>query len=429
MVVIKQEPKGQEQKEQERKPLEGVRVVDFGWRAVAPLAARMLGWGGAEVIRVESATRHDGARQTPPIVPGAAKDSFNASAWWNVQNSNKLSISLNLKHPEGRELALRLVSVSDIVVENFAAGVMDRLGLGYETLRQYKPDIIMASHSITGLTGSWNYVKGHGPMAAAMAGMNYLSGYEDTPPIPPGAAYTDYVVVPHHSAYALLTALHYRRRTGKGQYIDLAQYETIAHTTGPWVLEYIVNGRVVPRTGNRDPWTVPQGCYPCLPITHNDEEYDHWCVISVATDEEWRSLCKVMGRPELADDPRYASFAARKEREDEIDQFISAWTTDKDAHDVMRCLQAAGVAAGVVQNPKDLLEADPHLKGRGFYHKVHHAEAGNSHYSGPPFTMSEHRLDVRPAPLLGEHNDYVFREILRLSDEEIREAYAKGYVA
>ena len=418
-----------------RLPLAGIRVADFGWRAVAPISARMLAWGGAEVIRVESTTRHDGARLTPPLTPGV-EGSYNVSAWFNNYNSNKLSISLNLRHPAGCDLALKLVALSDIVVENFAGGVMDRLGLGYQDLCKVKPDIIMASHSLTGLTGPWKHVRGHGPMAAAMAGMHFLSGYPDRDPIATGQAYTDYVVNPHHSAYALLAALHYRRRTGTGQYIDLSQYESIAQTTGTAVLEYTTLGRVRQRMANRSPYTAPQGVYPCQPDGEagqgNDgapHSLERWCAVSVATDEEWRSLCRVMGRPELGGDPRYATFAARKEHEDELDEVIAAWTSGQRAEDVMRCLQEAGVAAGVVQNARDLLTADPQMAARGHYRRLVHAEAGETSYDGPPFTLSECPIELRPAPLLGEHNDYVFKEILGLTDAEISAGYTDGVIA
>lgn len=411
-----------------RLPLQGIRVADFGWRAVAPISARMLAWGGAEVIRIESTTRHDGARTTPPLTPGV-QGSYNVSGWFNNYNSNKLSISLNLRHPKARDLALKLVSISDIVVENFSGGVMERLGLGYEELRKVKPDIIMASHSLTGLTGPWQHVRGHGPMAAAMAGMHYISGYPDRDPIAPGQAYTDYIVNPHHSAYVLLAALHYRQRTGRGQYIDLSQYESIIHTTGTMVLEYTTLGRVRQRTGNRSPYAAPQNVYPCQPVGHNGTSDDRWCAISIATDEEWRSLCREMGRPELADDPRFATFAGRKENEEAIDEIIAAWTAGQQAEDVMRQLQAVGVAAGVVQNAKNLLVDDPQMKARGHYRKVVHAEAGETTYDGPPFKLSASPIELTPAPLLGEHNDYVLKDLLGLTDDEISEGYAEGYIA
>ena len=408
-------------------PLEGVRVADFGWRVVAPVSARMLAWGGAEVIRVESSTRHDGARLSPPLTPGV-EGSFNVSHYFNNYNSNKLSVYLNLRNPMGKALALKLASLSDVVVENFAGGVMDRLGLGYEDLRKVRPDIIMISHSLPGLTGPWKHLKGHGPMIAAMAGMNALSGYPDAAPIAPGQAYTDYVVNPHHSAFVLMAALRYRRRTGKGQYIDLAQYESLIHTTGTAVLEYTALGQVRSRMGNRSPYASPQGIYPCRAEVWQDQLLERWCVISVAGDDEWRALCDVLEHPGLAEDPRFATEGARREHEAEVDGLIGAWTQELAPEDVMLRLQNAGVAAGVVQNGRDMFE-DPQLAARGHYRKLVHPEAGPARYDGPPFTLSDTPLDVRPAPMLGEHNEYVFRDLLGLSEDEISEGYAEGFIA
>lgn len=408
-------------------PLEGVRVADFGWRMVAPKAVQMLAWGGAEVIRVESAIRHDGMRQSPPLLPGH-ESSLNVSAGWNNFNTNKLSVSIYLRNPKGKELALRLVSISDIVVENFSAGTMDKMGLGYEELRKVKPNIIMASHWLTGTDGPWKNVKGHGPMAAAMAGMHYLSGYANRDPISPGGAFTDTLVNPYHSAYALLAALHYRRRTGKGQYIDLAQYESIINSTGTAVLEYTALGRVRERMGNRSPNFAPQGVYPCQPIQVDNQAEERWCVISVTTDEEWRGLCEATGRPGLAGDPRFATFAARKQHEDEIDTLVSAWTRDRKAEDVMIQLQKAGVPAGVVQNARDLVDLDPQIKARDQYRTVVYPEAGVRRNDAPPFILSDSPLEVRPAPMLGEHNDYVFKELLSMTEEEINQGYAEGYI-
>lgn len=418
----------------DRLPLQGVRVADFGWRAVAPIAARMLAWGGAEVIRIESTTRHDGARLTPPLSPHV-EGSYNVSAWFNNYNSNKLSIPLNLRDPRGRELALRLVAVSDIVVENFAGGVMERLGLGYNALRAVRPDVIMASHSLTGLDGPWKHVRGHGPMAAALAGMHFLSGYPDRDPIAPGQAYTDYVVNPHHSAYALLAALHYRRRTGKGQYIDLSQYESIVNTTGTAVLEASALGQVQQRNGNRSRYAAPQGVYPCLDETMPNgtavapATITRWSAVSVENDDEWRALCRVIDRPELAADPRFATVDGRREQEDALDEIIAGWTRTRRAEEVMQRLQAAGVAAGVVQNAKDMLTADPQMRERGHYRRVVHAEAGKTTYDGPPFKLSGAAIEVRPAPLLGEHNDQVFKDLLGLTDAGLIEGYTEGYIA
>ena len=411
-------------------PLEGIRVLDFGWRAVAPISARMLSWGGAEVIRIESATRHDGARQMLPMTPGI-EGSFNVSAWFNNYNTNKLSdLPQPTFTPKGREMALRLVPLSDIVVENFSAGTIDKMGLGYEALKRLKPDIIMASHSLGGLSGPWKHVKGHGPMAAAMGGMHYLSGYADADPISPGQAFTDFAVNPPSLGICApgrpaLPPPHRQRPV----YIDLSQYESIVHTSGTAFLEYTALGKVRERTGNRSPHAAPQGVYPCLSIQIDGRPEDRWCAISVSTDEEWHSLCRVIGQSELADDSRFSTFEARKRHEDEIDTIISTWTSSQSAEDVMQRLQDAGVASGVVQNAKDLLTSDPQMAARGHYRQVVHAEAGRTTYDGPPFTLSESTLELRPAPLLGEHNDYVFKELLSLTDDEITQGYVEGFIA
>ena len=374
-------------------PLDGIRVADFGWRAVAPISARMLGWGGAEVIRVESATRHDGARLTPPLTPNV-EGSFNVSHFFNNKNTNKLSVSLNLRDPRGRDLALKLASKCDIVVENFAGGVMERLGLGYDDLRKLRPDIIMISHSFTGIERP---LEAHQRPWADGRG----DGRDERPlrlpgraPIAPGQAYTDYIVNPHHSVFALLAALHYRRRTGKGQYIDLAQYESIIHTTGTSILEYTALGQIRNRMGNRSTYAAPQGIYACRPESVGGQSLERWCVISIGNDDEWAKLRCAIGRPDLVDNPCYATFEQRKQHEDEIDGILSVWTGDQRAEDVMQRLQSAGVPAGVVQNGRDLFE-DPQMQARNHYRKLDHPEAGPTRYDGPPFTMSGFPLEVR----------------------------------
>jgi benzylsuccinate CoA-transferase BbsF subunit len=286
----------------------------------------------------------------------------------------------------------------------------------------------MISHSLPGLSGPWKHLKGHGPMIAAMAGMNALSGYPDAAPIAPGQAYTDYVVNPHHSSFVLMAALRYRRRTGKGQYIDLAQYESIIHTTGTAVLEYTALGKVRTRMGNRSPYASPQGIYACRAEVWNEQVLERWCVISVASDEEWRSLCGVLERPDLGHDPRFATADARRKHEAEVDALIGAWTLELAAEEVMTRLQNAGVAAGVVQNGRDMF-ADPQMQARGHYRSLVHAEAGPARYDSPPFILSDTPLEVRPAPMLGEHNEYVFRELLGLTEDEISEGYAEGFIA
>jgi benzylsuccinate CoA-transferase BbsF subunit len=410
-----------------KSPLEGIRVLDFGWQAAAPIAGRMLAWGGAEVIRIESMVHHDNFRLAAPQVPGH-QGSVNVSGSSNNYHTNKLSASINIQHPKGKEMVLRLVKMSDVVLENYSTGVMDRLGFGYAVLKQHNPSIILVSHSLTGQDGPWKRVAGHGPMAAGPAGWIGLSGYPDRDPIQPGQAFMDFNINPHHSSLAVLAALYHRRQTGEGQHIDLSQYESIIGATGTNVLEYTALGHVRERIGVRSPYAAPQGVYACAPIPHDGWTEDRWIAISVATDAEWRSLCQAIAKPGLADDPRFATFEDRKRNEEEIDKLISAWTADKPAEAVMLRLQQAGVGAGVVQNARDLVATDPQMSARGHYRKTVHAEAGERVNDGPPFILSESPIELRAAPILGEHNEYVFKGLLKMTDAEVDQGYADGSI-
>jgi crotonobetainyl-CoA:carnitine CoA-transferase CaiB-like acyl-CoA transferase len=408
-------------------PLGGIRVLDFGWQAAGPLCARMLAWGGAEVIRIESMVHHDRFRMSPPTVPGH-EGSVNVSGPSNNLATNKLSVSINIQHPKGKEMVLRLAEKSDVVVENYSTGVMDRLGLGYEVLKQRNPSIIMVSHTLMGQNGPWERVAGHGPSVAGPAGWTGLSGYPDRDPIAPTGAFMDFNINPHHSSYAVLAALYHRRKTGEGQHIDLSQYESIIGATGTAVLEYTALGHVRQRDGYRSPYAAPQGVYPCAPLVVGNRSDERWVAISVATDAEWRTLCQIMDQPSLANDPRFATFDARKQHEDAIDPIIAAWTVDKVAEAVEVRLQSSGVAAGVVETAKDLLTVDPQLAHRGHYRKTTHAEAGERINDGPPFIMSATPIAIRAAPMLGQHNDYVFKQLLGMSEDEINEGYADGSI-
>ncbi len=398
-------------------PLQGIRVVDFSWRATGPIAARMLAWHGAEVIRIESATRLCGMRQTPPFTPGVG--GLNVGAWFNNYNASKLAIALNLSRPKGIDIAKRLIAVSDVVMENFSGGAMEKMGLGYDELVKVKTDIIMVSHSIMGLSGPWKQVSGHGPNIQAMSGLDHIMGYPDRPPIGSNVAITDYIVNPYHSSFAVLAALHYRHLTGRGQYIDLAQYESVINATGTAILEYTTNKRVQAGMANRVSYAAPHGVYRCL-------GEDRWCVISVFQDTEWEALCRVMGQPELASGIRFATLLARKENEDELDQVVEQWTAGLTAEEVMVSLQREGVAAGIVENIEDLVMRDSQMKARGHYRTTQHVEAGERLYDGPPFKLSANPIEVKPAPLLGEHNDYVYGELLGMTEDEINQCYVEG---
>ena len=402
-----------------KKLLEGIKVVDFTWNIVGPLTTKTLADYGAEVIRIEHESRPDPARElaTPfkDNVPG-----LNRSHVFNKWNTSKLSVALNLTHPRGVEIAKRFVTRADIVIETFAGGVLARLGLGYEELRKVKPDIIMLSSCMMGQTGPHATHPGYGWNLGALSGYFHITGWPDREPVAPDGPYTDFIA-PRFSISTVMAALDYRRRTGKGQYIDLSQYETGIHFLGPLILDYTVNQRVANRMGNRCADAAPHGAYRC-------RGEDRWCAIAVFTDEEWQSFVRVIGNTAWTGNPTFASLRARKENEDELDRLVEEWTIKQSAEEVMTMMQAAGVAAGVLQTGEDLLEHDPQLKHRNSFWELDHPEIGKYRPPRPSFVLSKSSCELRRAPLLGEHNEYALKEFLGMSEEEIAELVIDGVI-
>ena len=401
----------------EKKSLEGIRVLDFGTQIVGPETCRILADYDAEVIKIEGKTRFDAWRMLPPFkddLPG-----LNRSGNFNQNNTGKLSVALNLAHPKGVELAKKLVSRADVVVENFAGGVMERMGLGYKELKKVKPDIIMLSACMQGQTGPHAKHLGLGFHMTALAGLSYVAGWPDREPLEFGP-YTDYLI-PYFNALAVLAALDYRRRTGQGQYIDVSQYEASLHLIAPLILDYVVNQRVATRMGNRSAYATPHGAYRC-------RGKDRWCVIAVFTDEEWRSFSRILDNPAWSQEARFSTFPGRKANEDELDRLIEEWTIIRSPEEIMTMMQTAGVAAGVVQTGEDLLEHDPQLKYRHFFWELDHPEAGKHRVSRQAFVLSKCPYQVRRAPLLGEHNEPVLKKLLAMSDAEFTELMVEGVV-
>jgi len=394
----------------ERKALEGIKVVDFTWAIAGPLATKTLADYGAEVIKIESVSRPDPHRTAAHYKDGIP--GVNRRGQFNQDGTGKLSVALNLAHPKGVEIAKRFIARADIVVENFAGGVMKRMGLGYEELKKVKPDIIMLSSCMQGQTGPFATHPGFGFHLAALSGFYHITGWPDREP-PYLGPYTDFIN-PHFNVLVILAALDYRRRTGKGQYIDMSQYENGAHFLAPLILDYVVNQRVANRVGNRCPYAVPHNAYRC----RGD---DRWCAIAVFTDEEWESFSKVIGNPAWTSEPKFSTLLARKENEEELDKLVEEWTINYSAEEVMHMMQVAGVAAGVLETGKDLLEHDPQLAHRHFFWELDHPEIGKHYAPGPSFVLSKAPYELQRAPLLSEHNEYALKEILGMSDEEIAE--------
>ncbi len=397
-------------------PLAGVRVVDFSWVWAGPFCAMQLAHLGAEVIRFESQARSDAARRLP-ITPVGIEPGLNRSGYFNQWNQGKLSVLLNLAAPGAIEIARRLIAKSDVVVENFATGVMDRLGLGYEALRQVKPDIIMASISGYGHTGPQCGYMGYGPAIVPLSGLASLTGYSGGRPEEVGISYGD-PTGGITAAAGVLAALVARRRTGKGQHIDVALWEATSALVAEGWVDFLVSGRLPERIGNRDPLWAPHNCFRAA-------GEDRWVTIACATDREWQALCAVIGRAELASDLRFATAKDRKANEDALEAEITAWTRIRDRWEITRALQAAGVAAFPSMSSRDLVE-DPHLNERGFFTRLEHAEVGRRTHAGIPWLFAETTNGVRsPAPRIGEHTDRVMRELLGMSAEEIERLRAE----
>lgn len=398
-------------------PLAGVRILDFTWVGAGPLCTKMLADHGAEVIRVESTVRPDQVRSSQPFVEGGS--GLNVSGFFADFNSSKLGITLNLKTPAGLTLARRLALVSDVVIDNYTAGTMERLGLGDAGLRALKPGLIVVSMSVMGQHGPKRDYGGWGQQIQCMAGINSITGFPGRTPTGPGGPYPDFSANPYHAVVAILSALRHRDRTGLGTFVDLAQYESTLSFATTLVMEYVANGTIAPPQGNRVPWAAPHGVYPCA----GD---DRWVAIAVENDAQWDGLCRAVDGVAWARDARFATLLGRLEHQDGLDALLSAWTQSRQAEDVMARLQDEGVPAGVCQTIADLLD-DPQLAARHHFWEVEHPEMGHVRMTGQAVQLQRTPYRVhRPAPLLGEHTEVVCRTLLGLNDDEITQAALAG---
>jgi crotonobetainyl-CoA:carnitine CoA-transferase CaiB-like acyl-CoA transferase len=407
-------------------PLAGVRVLDFGWMMAGPQATAILAAYGAEVIKVESRARPDHGRTLfGPIV---GEDPYNSSGYFHNFNRNKRSITLNMATERGRDLFVRLLAVSDGVLENFSAGVLARWGFPYERMREIRPDIVYVSMAGFGHSGPYRDYQTYGPAVQAISGLTFQSGFPDREPAGWGYSYMDHTGG-YYGAIAMLQALLRRRRTGQGQHVDLAQVETAITLTGPAILDHAVNGRRSTRLGNAsgEPAMAPHGIYRSAPDPDPQVGDDAWVAIAARTDAQWRALCDVIGRPELAADRRMDTVHGRQAHAAEIDAAIEAWTRQRDPWQAMEALQAAGVPAGTVQRSRDLAGRDPQIRHRGMRPAVSHPIVGpDAMVDGNPVQFSRTPAAIRrPGPLLGEANEPVYQELLGLCADEIEELTAE----
>lgn len=397
-------------------PLEGVKVADFSWVGVGPISAKSLADHGATVVRIESIERLDPLRANPPF-----KDNVNdpnMSHFYATFNTSKLSIDIDLKKPEGLDIARRMIEWADLIIESWTPGAFGRLGFDDDTIRELNPGAIVVHTSLLASGGPLSQVAGYGYHAGAMAGFYEVVGWEDMPPDGPYLAYTD-TISPRFIAPTMLAALARREQTGEGTVIEVAQLECGLQLLAPEFLDLQLNGNVAGRRGNRDLAFAPQGMYPCV----GD---DRWCAVSVPDDAAWGRVVAEMGSPDWAADPALATLVGRQAAHDEIDRHLGGWTAGQDADDLAARLNAIGVPAGKVQRSSDLLR-DPQYAHREFYTWHEHPEMGRVPYAGHQYSVDGYDHGPRhAAPLLGQHTFDVLSDFLGMDPDEIAEAAIAG---
>lgn len=397
-------------------PLADVKILDLMWVIAGPGSTRLLADYGATVVRVETSTRPDACRTLRPSLEG--RPGAERSALFHTTNAGKRMLALDLSKEAGRAVLLDLVRWADVVAESFSPKAMRAWGLDYTALRRIKPDVILLSSCLMGQTGPHAGFAGFGNLAAAVTGFYELTGWPDRPPAGPWGAYTDYIA-PRYGAIAILAALEHRRRTGEGQHVDLSQAEAALHFLTPAILDFTVNGRVPTRVGNRDPHMAPHGVYPAA-------GEDRWLALAIPDERSWQALCRVTGRKDLGEDPRFATLEGRLAHQDDLDAAIARWTRGQDMLAAEEQLQAHGVAAGAVQNAAELA-VDPQLVHRGHYRALPHPECEHTVIESSRFHLSRAPARVIDAPpVAGGDNQHVLQEILGYDDERVTELILSG---
>jgi crotonobetainyl-CoA:carnitine CoA-transferase CaiB-like acyl-CoA transferase len=388
--------------------LAGIRVLDFTRVLAGPFATRILADFGAEVIKIQSAKVAVGTEA-------------NGSGYFQTWNRNKKSITLDLEKPAARILALKLVKVSDLVIENFSSRVMDNWGLGYSELKKVNRGLIMLSMSAAGHTGPGRDWVAFAPTLHALSGFTYLSSFSEEAPLGAGFPYGD-IVASLFGVVATLGALEYRKRTGKGQWLDLSEYEALSVLLFPLGMESPLSG--ITPLGNQDAsqMTVPHGCYQCRGV-------ERWCVIAVHREREWEALCQAMDHPEWLEQEEFSTLSRRTENRARLDGLIEEWTRQRSPEEVVDLLQEAGIPAGIVQNAQDL-DADPHLRSRQFFQPLFHPQFGEIIADHSPMRFEKDwGTQWSPAPSLGEHNSQIFMELLGLTEAELLSYIRQGVIA
>lgn len=394
-------------------PLMGIRVANFGWGWVGPVAGQTLARLGAEVYKIESQTRVDINRTIPPFGPGYEGDP-NCSLQNHACCAGNGSITLDLKNPEGQELAKKFVKYCDVVLENFSPGVMGKLGLGYNCLIEHRPDLIMISMPAAGRTGPLSHVRTYGMSLSSITGLDSITGYLGGPPVPMENAFADPLggII---GAYAALLALNWRKRSGRGMHVDCSQQEAVMHLVGPAIMDYVMNNRVARPMGNRHPCNAaaPHGLFRCTGS-------DRWITIVITQDTEWSALVQAMGSPAWATDPVFTTHAGRLARIDELHQQIGKWTADKNDHDLAEQLQQVGIAATPVLDVGDLL-SNPQFQFRDTFIEFKHPLGFQETLYGNYVKTRKAQAPLVTGPMIGQDNEYVFCELMGMPMERYRQ--------
>lgn len=395
--------------------LKGIVVCDFSWIGAGPIATCVLAQAGADVIKIESTRRPDGLRKSEPFKDGIATG-LDRSGYFAVRNSNKRDLALDMNHPRARSVALRLIEKSDIVINNFRVGQMEKWDLGWEQVRRINPRAIYVTMSLQGTDGPHSRYMGYGVNLNALCGLTSRAGFPGRAPFGTGTNYTDHAIVPTHTLFGILAALLEREVTGKGQTVSISQLEASISMAPTAPMAYASNGEILPPLGCGDPDAAPHGVYRTL-------GYRAWIAIAVFDDMQWTALRHVMGEPAWTNEPRFSTRTARLENAPLLDERIEAWTSRQHADWLMESLLAAGVPAGKVNDARDVVH-DEHLRRRGFWTYLDHPEVGSSLYNRAPILFSETPLQVEsPAPSIGQHTREVLSGLLDYSDTEIDDLF------
>lgn len=401
-----------------KKPLEGIVVCDFTWVGAGPICTNVLGQCGAEVIKIESRKRPDILRKGGPFKDGIA-EGLERSGYFANRNPNKKSIALDMSHPKAREIAVRLIKKSDIVINNFRIGQMEKWNLGYDDVKKIKPDIIYVTMSLQGNSGPHRSYMGFGMNLNALVGLTHLAARPGQLPFGTGTNYTDHVMVPTHTVFAIMAALIYRDQTGAGQTVEVSQAEASISMKPTDVMEYVTNGRVLLPNGYHDREAAPHGIYEVL-------GYRKWIAITIFNDAEWNKFKEVMGNPAWAEDQKFNTLANRLQNQDELDRGIENWTKWQYGETLYKQMLQEGIKAGLVYDGANVVE-DEALRERGFWVYLDHPVTGITLYNRIPaiFSKTPVRME-KAAPLLGEHTKEVLIDFLGYKQNEIDQLSAEG---